>query len=48
MSKGKIIQMRNFPENLHKRAKVFAAKHDTTIKELVIKSLTEFLDREGG
>ena len=48
MSKGKIVQMRNFPEDLHRRAKVFAAQNDTTVKAVVIKALTEYLDRHEG
>ena len=48
MSKGKVIQMRNFPEDLHRRAKVFAAQNDTTVKEVIIQALTEYLDKQGG
>ena len=44
----KVIQIRNFPADLHKRAKVQAAKEETTLKGIVIKALTEYLDREGG
>jgi plasmid stability protein len=41
----KAIIIRNFPEDLHYRAKVFAAVHNTTMKDLVIKALEEYLDR---
>ena len=41
----KAIIIRNFPEDLHYRVKVFAAVHSTTIKDLVIKALEEYLDR---
>jgi len=44
----KVIQMRNFPADLHKRAKIQAAKEETTMKEIVIKALEEYLEREGG
>ena len=41
----KAIIIRNFPTELHHRVKVFAAIHDTTMKEVVIKALTEYLDK---
>ena len=41
----KAIIIRNFPEDLHYKAKVFAAVHNTTMKDLVIKALEEYLDR---
>jgi plasmid stability protein len=44
----KAIIIRNFPGDLHRRAKVFAAQNDTTIKEVVIKALEEHLDRHEG
>ena len=44
----KVIQMRNFPADLHKRAKIQAAKEETTLKEIVIKALTEYLKKVGG
>ena len=43
--KGKVVQLRRFPENLHRRAKIYAAIHDTTIKDLIVQGLTELLDR---
>ncbi len=46
--KIKVIQMRNFPADLHKRAKIQAAKEETTLKEIVIRALTEYLERKGG
>jgi plasmid stability protein len=44
----KAIIIRNFPKDLHHKVKVFAAIHSTTIKEVVIKALEEYLEREGG
>ena len=44
----KAIIIRNFPKDLHHKVKVFAAIHSTTIKEVVIKALTEYLDRHEG
>ena len=44
----KVIQMRNFPADLHKRAKIQAAKEETTLKEIVIKALEQYLKKVGG
>lgn len=45
---GKVIQMRDFPEDLHHRAKVQAAKEGITLEALIIRLLQEYLDRKGG
>jgi predicted HicB family RNase H-like nuclease len=44
----KVIQMRNFPADLHKRAKVQAAKEETTLKAILIKALEQYLKNVGG
>ena len=44
----KVIQMRNFPADLHKRVKIQAAKEETTLKAIVIKALEEYLKKVGG
>ena len=44
----KVIQMRNFPADLHKRAKMQAVREDTTLKAIVIKALEEYLKKVGG
>jgi predicted HicB family RNase H-like nuclease len=44
----KIVQVRNFPADLHKRAKIQAAKEETTLKAIIIKALTEYLKKVGG
>ena len=41
------ISMRNFPRELHTAAKIQAAKEQTTLREIVIKALTEYLERSG-
>ena len=41
------IYLRDFPEDLHLRAKVQAAKNKTTLKAIVIKALETYLEREG-
>ena len=40
--------MRNFPADLHKRAKVQAAKEETTLKAILIKALEQYLKNVGG
>ena len=42
------INLRDVPEDLHRRAKVQAAKEDTTIKGLIIRLLEEYLKEVGG
>jgi plasmid stability protein len=44
----KIIQIRNFPADLHKRTKIQAAKEETTMKAIIVKALTEYLERAEG
>jgi hypothetical protein len=44
----KVIQMRNFPADLHKRVKIQAAKEETTLKAIIIKALEEYLKKVGG
>ncbi|NIS70545.1 MAG: 3-hydroxyacyl-CoA dehydrogenase [Proteobacteria bacterium] len=44
------VNLRDFPEELHHEAKVQAAVERMTLKELIIKALTEYLEkiRKGG
>jgi predicted HicB family RNase H-like nuclease len=42
----KQIIIRGVPEDLHKRAKLQAVKEDSSLKGIIIKALTEYLDRE--
>jgi plasmid stability protein len=42
------VYIRNFPEGLHIRAKIHALKKKTTLRELTIKALKEYLDRHEG
>jgi hypothetical protein len=44
----KIVQIRNFPRDLHKRTKIQAAKEETTMKEIIIKALEQYLKKVGG
>jgi predicted HicB family RNase H-like nuclease len=41
------VNIRDFPEELHHKAKIQAAVEKTTLKELMIKALTEYLKRKG-
>ena len=40
--------IRNFPVELHKQAKMKAVEQEITLKELVIRALTEYLKKVGG
>ena len=44
----KIVQIRNFPAELHKRTKIQAAKEETTMKAIIVKAITEYLKKVGG
>ena len=35
----------NFPDDLHKEAKIRAAQEGTTMKEIIIRALTEYLKK---
>jgi predicted HicB family RNase H-like nuclease len=41
------VNIRDFPEKLHHKAKIQAAVEKITLKELMIKALTEYLKRKG-
>jgi len=40
--------IRDFPDDLHKRAKIRAAEEEITLKELILKALQEYLEKERG
>jgi len=42
---GKIVMLKGFPEDLHHRMKVFAAVNNTTMKDVIIQAVTEYLDK---
>jgi len=42
------IYIRGFPKDLAKIAKMQALKEETTLKGIVIKALTEYLEKVGG
>ena len=41
------VNIRDFPEKLHHKAKIQAAVERISLKELMIKALTEYLERKG-
>jgi predicted HicB family RNase H-like nuclease len=41
----KIINLKDFPEELHRRAKAKAAMMGISLRELIIRAITEFLER---
>jgi hypothetical protein len=45
---AKTVIVKDFPEDLHHRIRVQVAKEKTTMKELIIRVLTEYLKRQGG
>lgn len=40
------VNLRDFPEELHHKAKIQAAVEKITLKDLIIKALTEYLERK--
>ena len=42
------VYLRDFPEELRKRAKIRAVIENITLKEVFIKALTEYLEKKGG
>ncbi|MGB5922150.1 MAG: 3-hydroxyacyl-CoA dehydrogenase [Syntrophobacteria bacterium] len=41
------VNIRDFPEELHHKAKIQAAVEKITLKDLMIKALDEYLKRRG-
>jgi predicted HicB family RNase H-like nuclease len=39
------VNIRGFPDELHRQAKIQAAVEGTTLKDLIIKALTEYLKK---
>jgi predicted HicB family RNase H-like nuclease len=45
---AKSVLLKDFPPDLHQRAKIQAVREDTSLKALVIKALEEYLEKVGG
>jgi len=41
----KIVNLKDFPEDLHRKAKSKAALMGISLRELIIRAITEFLER---
>lgn len=46
--KPRVINLTNVPEELHRRLKMQAAAESTTLRELILRVLSEYLDQKGG
>jgi len=42
------VYVREFPADLHKRAKMQALEEDMTLRELIIKAVEAYLKKKGG
>lgn len=40
--------VQNFPRELHRRAKISAAMHRITLRDLIVKAVEEWLERHEG
>lgn len=43
-----ILNIKDFPDNLHRKAKAEAALMGISMKELIIRAITEYLTRKKG
>ncbi len=41
----KTVYLRDFPDDLHREVKIQAAKEETTMKEIIIRLLTEYIQK---
>jgi hypothetical protein len=42
-----VVNIRDFPEELHREAKAQAALEGVSLKEIIIRALTEYLEKKG-
>jgi predicted HicB family RNase H-like nuclease len=40
-----VLNIKDFPDNLHRQAKIYAVTNGISLKELVIRAITEFLEK---
>jgi len=45
--KVKVINLKEVPEELHRRLKMQAAAESTTLRELILRVLSEYLKKKG-
>ena len=43
-----VLNVKDFPNELHRQAKIQAAIMGISLKELIIRALTEYLKKKGG
>ena len=43
-----ILNVKDFPDSLHRKAKAKAALMGISLKELIIRAITEYLKKKGG
>lgn len=43
-----ILNVKDFPDGLHRKAKAKAALMGISLKELIIRAITEYLKKKGG
>ena len=43
-----VINLRDFPDQLHREAKAKAALEGITLKELILRAVKEYLEKKGG
>lgn len=43
-----ILNVKDFPDDLHRKAKAKAALMGISLKELIIRAITEYLKKKGG
>ena len=44
----KVINLTNVPEELHRRLKMQAASEGTTLRALILRVLSEYVEKKGG
>ncbi|MBI5578782.1 MAG: 3-hydroxyacyl-CoA dehydrogenase [Deltaproteobacteria bacterium] len=43
-----VINLRDFPDDLHQAAKIRAAMDKTTLREIIIRAIAEYVKKPGG
>jgi len=42
---GMVLNIKDFPDNLHRQARIYAGTNGISLKEPVIRAITEFLEK---
>ena len=42
-----VINLRNFPDDLHQAAKIKAVMDKTTLREIIIRAIAEYVKKDG-